>query len=97
MHTLINISSFVFCLLAVVPILGYQEGAPKQACTNMIPQHGVDPLPGPTYHVFKINKDIYTFQPGEKVPISLHVLNQNPQFKGFMIQVGYFEKLCKTL
>lgn len=88
MNLLISIIFFVFF---APTIYGYGTGAPKQACLDMTPQHdGIPPQPGQvSHHVFKIIKDIYTFQPGEKIPISLHVLHDKPQFKGFMIQVCF--------
>ena len=64
---------------------GYPQGAPKSACLDLRPKHGVDPQPNPSHYEFHVNtQDLH---PGAKVPISLLVKSPHPQFKGFIIQV----------
>ena len=79
----------LFTILSVTFVaqtaFGYPQGAPKSACLDLRPKHGVDPQPNPSHYEFHVNtQDIH---PGAKVPISLLVKSPNPQFKGFIIQV----------
>ena len=70
--------------------LGWPGGAPKQACNDLIPQHGTEPqgVISP-YHKFLIDKPIYQFGPGEKINFTLFSIPEAPEFKGFLVQVKF--------
>ena len=70
-------------------VFGYSSGAPKQACNDLIPQHGVPSSGYQSYHHFTIDKDIFRFGLGEKIPINLFVTAPDPEFKGFIVQVCF--------
>lgn len=79
----------LFTILSVTFVaqiaFGYPQGAPKSACLDLRPKHGVDPQPNPSHYEFHVNtQDLH---PGAKVPLSLLVKSPHPQFKGFIIQV----------
>ena len=77
----------------------YSDGAPKEACSDMTPKHGVSAQVGASHAHLVIVKGQHFFGPGERLDIRLLVPEPYPSFKGFLIQaknsdgkiVGHFD------
>ena len=80
----------VLLLLQFQLVFSYHTGAPKEACDDLVPGHGVDSQPPSQDHQLVLNKGNWNFHLGEKINFTLKLRDESrAQFKGFLIQVTY--------
>jgi len=71
------------CLCLAGSALGYGSGAPRDACEDMIPQHGLDPQTSAFPYLVRVSKT--SIKAGENVDVTIVGKRADP-FKGFMLQ-----------
>ena len=72
----------------------YHNGAPLQACTDLVPKHGSESQPTSDDHKLVLDKGKWNFRLGEKINLTLTLVDEHrAQFKGFLIQVIQFFSL----
>ena len=77
---------------------GYHNGAPLEACGDLIPKHGAPSQPFSEDHQLVVDKvkGRWSFSLGERINFTLSLVDENrPQFKGFLIQVCTM--ICRIL
>ncbi|KAM6953755.1 putative ferric-chelate reductase 1 [Aplochiton taeniatus] len=81
-----NLLSMIALALCARTVAGFSNGKVRQACNDMIPQHGhessTDPPP------YNISVDRTTFSPGDRITVTLRAppSGSSSHFKGFLIQ-----------
>ena len=69
----------------------YHNGAPLQACTDLVPKHGSESQPTSDDHKLVLDKGKWNFRLSEKINLTLTLVDEHrAQFKGFLIQVIQF-------
>lgn len=69
---------------ALCTINAYELGAPKEACSDMIPQHHTPPQTSPLPYTIHVEKT--QVKGGEKVNIIISGTEEAKNFKGFFVQ-----------
>ena len=81
----------VLQLIVVTNSWAYHNGAPLEACTDLVPKHGFDSQPTSDDHKLVLDKGKWNFRMGEKINLTLTLVDEHrAQFKGFLIQVIHF-------
>ena len=81
----------VLQLIVVTNSWAYHNGAPLEACTDLVPKHGFDSQPTSDDHKLVLDNGKWNFRVGEKINLTLTLVDEHrAQFKGFLIQVIHF-------
>ncbi|XP_052521509.1 ferric-chelate reductase 1 isoform X2 [Tympanuchus pallidicinctus] len=87
---MMELPGLAFVVLMIVcfhaSVDGYPNGKVREACTSMVPCHGISPKLSPE-HVITVNRT--EFKPGDSVEVQL----SGPDFEGFFIQARDAEDL----
>lgn len=79
-----TIATVFVVVLAIHSTKGYEKGAPKDACADMIPQHHTPPQTSPFPYTITLDK--HEIKGGEKVQVFITGTESHKNFKGFFVQ-----------
>lgn len=81
-----HLLSVVVLAVCAHTVSGFSNGKVRQACKDMMPQHGHEPSPDPP--PYNISVDRTTFSPGDRITVTVRVASSgsSSHFKGFLIE-----------